>query len=503
MVARQDICFGPYQLDREARRLTRDGKAVALQGRALAVLGALAAAGGDVIGKHDLLRDAWPSLTVDENNLHQQISALRKALGDGVVATVPGRGYRLALAAPAVAGGNTRDHPVVGVLPLASLGGDPELRAFADGQGSDIAAALSRLGSLVVVTAPGAGDRPGAARLGLRYVVEGAVRRAGGRMRVAVRLVDPVSGVLLWAEHFDGDAEDAFALQDRVSARVAAGVPPRLVVAEIKRVQRFSSHISRPYDLLLRGLAQSAASTRAGMEEAIRLLRRAITLDPGYALAHAHLASIQWLMVAQQWQTVDDPFVADLLVNGQSALALAGDDPEILLLVSPLLATRANDLDGAIDTVYRSLAAHPHNAAALRMLGVLHAHAGDVDVAFDRLARADQLNPFDHGVTNNLGYLIGQFCAGDHESVARTSARLLTVQPRFHPILRWRAASLGLLGRIDEGRAVMRRIVELSPGFSLGSARKFNEYDQSNLMRLPHVQSAYYEGLRLTGATEG
>ena len=366
LVAPQDLTFGPYRLDRRARRLTRDGEAVALHGRALEVLDALAAAGGALVAKDTLLRAAWAGVTVEENNLHQQISRLRKALGEGAVITVPGRGYRLAVASPSVGlaadGSEAQGKPTVAVLPFACLPGDARLQYFAAGIAGEITTALARVGSVVVVVprsdftvdCGGADARPMTHRLGVRYLLEGSVKGGGGQIRILSRLVEAATGVQLWAERFDGATEDSFALQDRVTARVVAAIAPRLVTAEIERVQRLPAGGSRPYDLLLRGLALYAVGSRPGMEAAIGLLRRAIELGPGYALAHAHLASIQWLMVAQQWQTVDDPIVADLLANVHSALALGGDDPEILLLISPLLATRASDLDGGIDTVYRS-----------------------------------------------------------------------------------------------------------------------------------------------------
>lgn len=508
MVAGIELEFGPFRINRQERRLTREGRDTPLLGRAFDLLWALATAGGEPVTKDNLLRAVWPGLTVDENNLHQQVSTVRKALGDGAIITIPGRGYRLALATPGLPSSHdasdARGHPVVGVLPFACHDGDAALRAFADGAAHDVAAALSRVRTLVVIPPPLNPALPkAAARLGLRYIVEGAVRGAGRQVRASARLVEVRNGALLWAESFDGTTEETFTLLDRLSARVAAMVPPRLVAAEIERLQHETPGSSRSYDLLLGALAKGASRSRAGMEQAIRLLRQAVARDPDYALAHAHLASLLWLMVAQGWSHASNAEVADMLEVGTAALALDANHPEILLLVSPLMGTRATDLDRSIAMVEQSIQLNPNSAASWRMLGLFQAYAGDINAALANQANADKINPMDRGVMYSHGSVLSHFFAGDHEAVVDSTSKLLLGLPDFIPALRYRAASLGRLGRVDEGRRVVRGIRDMAPGFTIAWARRHFELDQNNMIKTPGAQEAFYQGLRLAGVPEG
>jgi TolB-like protein len=277
-------------------------------------------------------------VAVDENNLQAQVSTLRKALGDSVIVTVPSRGYRLAVPAPSGSSRpdetNIAGKPTIAVLPFASIAGAAQ-QYFADAMADEITTALSRIPwYFVIVPDPfrnGHGETADAlrtaSRIGLRYIVEGSVRGSAGRVRILVRLVDAVTSLQFWAERFNGMIDEMFDLQDRVTAKVVAAVVPRLITAEIQRVQSIQSGRQRPYDLMLRGLRQYGTRTRCAMDEAIRLLRRAIALDPGYALAHAHLASILWLMVAYGWKTHDDPAISDMLAIAQTALALPVHPP--------------------------------------------------------------------------------------------------------------------------------------------------------------------------------
>jgi len=327
-----------------------------------------------------VLDQVWSRVAVEENNLYAQISVLRKALGTDAIATVSGRGYRLAVPRndeepPSADKAEDADRPTVAVLPFACLADGALMNYFAHGMADEIATALSRFRSFLVcvplsingVNAP-ADARLAAQRHGARYAIEGSVCAAPGRMRIIVRLVEVLSGLQLWAERLDGTIEDIFELQDRVAARVAAAVAPRLVSAEIMRVHDLPPGKGGPYCLLLRGLSQYCTRTRLGMEQAIRLLRKSIAIDPTYALAHAHLASIQWMMLTHFWATHDDPMVRDALGNAQTALTLAADDPEVLLLVSTVVGTRGDDVDGAISPCPRT---RPRRCACKACIGCL------------------------------------------------------------------------------------------------------------------------------------
>ena len=184
------------------------------------------------------------------------------------------------------------------------MSGDPEQEYFSDGMAEDITTALSRIRSLFVIARNSAfaykGTSPDIRKvgreLGVRYVLEGSVRKSGNRVRITVQLIEAASGTHIWADRFDGTLDDVFDLQDRVTASVVAAISPTLRNAEIQRAQRAPTNNPQAYDLLLRALSHYRNWTRAGYEEAVRLLRQAITIDPSYALGYAHLSAIFWMM---------------------------------------------------------------------------------------------------------------------------------------------------------------------------------------------------------------
>ena len=201
------------------------------------------------------------------------------------------------------------DKPSLVVLPFQNMSGDPEQEYFADGMVEDITTGLSRIRSLFVIARNSAFTYKGRAvdvrqvgrELGVRYVLEGSVRKAGSRVRITGQLVDAATGAHLWADRFDGTLEDVFDLQDQVTASVVAAIEPNLLKAEIQRAQRKPTENLQAYDLLLRALPHFSTGSRDALAEAARLLRRAIEIDPAYAPGLAYLALCQWTMVSQGW----------------------------------------------------------------------------------------------------------------------------------------------------------------------------------------------------------
>ena len=261
--------FGPFIFDRTTGALSRGGRPIAVGGRGAALLAALVDADGGAVGKDALIEAAWPGTIVEEGNLSVQIATLRKALGqraDGQdwIATVPRVGYRLLKASPSPQDSAAGVPPSLAVLPFGNLSGDAEQEYFADGVVEDIITALSRFRSFAVIARNSSFVYKGRAvdvrqvskELGVRYVLEGSVRRGGERLRITAQLVDGQTGAHLWAEHFDGAVGEVFEFQDRIAERVVGVVEPQILWAEVRRSKRERPDSIEAYDLYLRALAR-------------------------------------------------------------------------------------------------------------------------------------------------------------------------------------------------------------------------------------------------------
>jgi adenylate cyclase len=403
------------------------------------------------------------------------------------------------------------DKPSLVVLPFRNMSGDPEQEYFSDGMAEDITTALSRIRSLFVIARNSAfaykGTSPDIRKvgreLGVRYVLEGSVRKSGGRVRITAQLIEAASGSHIWADRYDGILDDVFDLQDRITASVVAKIAPMVRNAEIQRAQRAPTNNPQAYDLLLRALSHYRNWTRAGYEEAVRLLRQAITIDPGYALGYAHLSAILVMMCSQGW-VVDraDPTVADMLGLARTALTLDGEDPEVLIMVGSITALQGGDFSGGIAMVNKAIALNPNSAVAFRTAGGLYARAGDATRAFASYERAERLDPFDSGPSDYSGQIIAHFVTGAYDDALECCDKSLRDRPRSAAGLRYRAACLGLLGRLEEARQTVQRLRELVPDFTVARARHHIEFDMNNLFGKPSDREAFYEGLRRAGVPE-
>jgi adenylate cyclase len=373
----------------------------------------------------------------------------------------------------------------------------------------DITTALSRIRSLFVISRNSAFTYKGRAvdvrqvgrELGVRYVLEGSVRKAGSRVRITGQLVEAATGTHLWADRFDGRLEDVFELQDQVTASVVAAIEPNLRTAEIQRAQRKPTENLRAYDLMLRAFPHFYNITRESIEEAKRLLRRAVEIDPAYAPGLAHLALCQWATVSQGWMDRSNPDVAEMINLARAALALDGNDPEILQIAATITALPGGDLSSGIALIQRSIGLNPNNARALGLAGALFAYAGDTKTAISYLERSSRLNPLNPMAHFYLAHVLVYFVAGEHEAVVEWTAKELQGRSN-NAVLRYRAASLGLLGRLDEGRQVVQQLLELVPDFTIARARRHIEFDMNHVFKTPGVADSLYEGLRRSGVPE-
>jgi adenylate cyclase len=402
------------------------------------------------------------------------------------------------------------DKPSIAVLPFQNMSGDPEQEYFVDGLVEEIITGLSRFKSLFVIARNSSfaykGKSPDirqvGSELGVRYVLEGSVRKAGNRLRITGQLIDATDGAHLWADRFDGALEDVFELQDRVTASVVGVIAPRVEQAEIERVRRKPASNLRAYDLLLRAQALTRTTRRNDIELALQLLRQAVQIDDTNARAFAYLSLVCWMFVSQGFGHRDHPSVADGVQMAQKALTLDAGDSEVVARTANAFAMPGGDMDAGLALIEKAIALNPNNAGAFRVGAVLYAYSGDVDKAVEYQQRADRLNPLDDGWSGKMGYVLAYFGAEAHEKVLEWTARILRERPNIAAVLRYRAGSLALMGRVGEARQVVERILDQTPMYTIAEVRRHHEFDLNSPFKRPGVTESLYQGLRLAGLPE-
>ena len=286
----------------------------------------------------------------------------------------------------------------------------------------------------------------------------------------------------VWADRFDGTLVDVFDLQEQVAARVVAAIQPNLLRAEIERVQRKPPENLQAYDCVLRAMPLIRRRSREDLVRAEALLRRAVEIDPGYALALVYLAFCQFNMVSQNWA---DHASNDIAKLARAAMQLDAADPQILHPAGYLIALSGGDMAGGIAVVNKSIELNPNSAIALQTVGSLYAYAGDKGNAIACLERSVRLNPVDRSLDFYLGHALAHFVAGEYEATIEWTGELLRLVPNHAAPHRYRAASLGLLGRLEEGRQVVQRLLELVPNFTIARARRHIEFELNNPFKTP------------------
>ena len=407
--------------------------------------------------------------------------------------------------------GSLLGKPSIAVLPFQNMSGDPEQEYFADGIVEEIITALARIPSFFVVArnssfaykAKSPDVRMVGRQLGVRYVLEGSVRKAAGRVRITGQLVDATTGAHLWADRFEGDLTDIFGIQDRVTVGVVGAIEPTVRVAEIERALRKPTENLEAYDLVLRGRSVSETMQRDSLEEAARLYRRAIATDPNYALAYALLARALWITVSLHGAKPSADELNEYADFARTAVRLGQADAETLYTAANMIALPGGQLEEGIAIIDRALALNPNSADALAVSGMLRAYAGDTEMAFRHLNEADRLSPPGaYIITKAFGFYLACFVDGDYAGVLDWTAQSLRRHPTNVVTLRYRTAALGLLGRLDEARLTVDRLLIVSPGLTISQCRRHVEVEMRNPFKRPGVAGAYYQGLRLAGLPE-
>jgi adenylate cyclase len=348
--------------------------------------------------------------------------------------------------------------PSLAVLPFANLSPAPDQDYFVDGMMDEIVTALTRIRSLFVIAGRAThalrGDelRPGAAakRLGVRYILEGSVRRAGDKVRISVRLTDSDAGTQIWAERFEGTLEDVFALQDQVALSVAGVIEPAVLNAEANRAARRPLESLGAYDLYLRAAALRATLHRAEVHEALALLERALALEPDFAPALAHAAGCHSQILVNGWDRDFKTHRSETRRLAERAAQCGADDPSALAQAANALVDLGGDMEMATALIERAVTLNPGSAFACLVCGIVRIIRGDADEAIEPLEQAARLDPvsrFHDVAIAHIGVSLAM--RGEHAEAARIMARSTHRPPRLRLAL---AAVYGHLGRLEEAK---------------------------------------------------
>ena len=397
------------------------------------------------------------------------------------------------------------DKPSIAVLPFQNMSGDPEQEYFVDGMVEEITTAIARLPWLFVIARNSSFTYKGRAvdvkqvarELGVRYVLEGSVRKAGNRVRITGQLIDTATGAHIWADRFDGALDDVFELQDQVASSVAGAIEPKLRQSEIERASRKPTASLGAYDLYLRALAQFRRYTEEGLAEAVALLQQALAIDPSYAPAAALVGWCRLHQGSQGWGALSDADISAAVRLARQALESERDDAETLARAGYVLFYFTGEM--AMAVLDRALTLNPNAASAWRAKGIIHAVRNQPEVAIEASERALRLSPFDAlGFVSVVSLAIAHLLAGRYEQAIEWADRALHDQPRHNPARRIKIVATAQLGRLDEARAELGRMLAIQPGVTIASFR-------ANTARYaaPEYIDLMAAGLRLAGLPEG
>ncbi len=364
------------------------------------------------------------------------------------------------------------DKPSIAVLPFQNMSGDPEQEYFADGIVEEIITALSRMRWLFVIArnssfvykAKAIDVKQVGRELGVRYVLEGSVRKAANRVRITGQLVDTTKGAHLWADRFDGGLDDIFDLQDQVTASVVGAIAPTLEKAEIERAKRKPTESLDAYDYYLRGMANVHLWTKEANSEALRLFYKAIELDPDFASAYGMAAWCYAWRKWNGWMADRKQEIAETRRLAQRAAELGKDDAVALCRGGFALGHVVGDLEGGAVLINRALVLNPNLATAWLLSGWIRAFLGEPEVAIEHLTRAMRLSPLDPLTFLAQGGIAwAHFFAARYDEVSSWAEKALREQPNYVQGMRMSAAGHALAGRLEEAQKAMACMRQFDP----------------------------------------
>lgn len=554
--------FEDYCLDANRRELKRGSKLIPIGPKVFDLLLFLVRNREQVVTRDDLLKAVWEGRIVSESTLTSHVNAVRKAIGDTgkeqrLIRTVSRRGFRFVgeiteeelparasvtdpgtdlgvqhvkniqepirafevdaptetreaapvFAAEAGSPPPLPDRPSIAVLPFQNMSGDVEQEYFADGTAEDIITALSRFKAPFVIArnssftykARAVDVKQVGRELGVRYVLEGSVRKAANRVRITGQLVDTATGAHIWADRFDGELGDIFDLQDQVTESVVGAIAPAVEKAEIERAKRKPTASLDAYAHYLRGLARlHQFGNRQANDEALRLFNRAIELDPEFATAYGRAAFCYLIARINGWIPDTANAIAEVKKLTQRAVELGKDDANALSAGGNALAFVVGDLGVGAGLVDRAIALNSNLAEAWNFGGWVKLWLGEPESAIERFARAIRLSPLDPWLMGmRAGTAYAHFFLDRYDEAASWAAMALQCSPDYRPGLRITAASNAMAGRPEQAHKAVARLRELSPTLRLSNLK-----DVLGPYRRAEDVARYEEGLRQAGLPE-
>jgi TolB-like protein len=502
--------FEEYAFDTDRRELHRGADVVSVAPQVFDLLDYLIRNRERVVSKDDLINAIWNGRSVSDAALTTRLNVVRNAIGDTgeeqrLIKTLPRKGFRFVAAVreaqkadgtaavtdnrmePPKPALTLPDKPSIAVLPFTNLSSDPAQDYFADGMVEDIITGLSRSKSLFVIArhstftykAKAVDIKQVGRELGVRYVLEGSVRKAENRVRIAGRLIDAATGAHIWADRFDSEIEDIFDLQDRVTSSVIGAILPQLERAEIERAQRKPTENLQAYDYYLRAFAAFYKFTEEASIEALELTKIARGIDPEFARAYALGARCYILRKVFGWTADAAQERIEARRLARRAIELDQDDPSVLAMAGHALANVAGEVEEGGALLARAISLDPNLVIARHWSGWGHLWLGDVDAAIEQFSIALRLNPLDPRSYNaQAGLAYAHFLAGRNKDASSWAAAAIRLLPSFLPAQFILAACHAMSGRVEEAREVCARAMQQDPTRRItGSAALFRRQE--------------------------
>jgi TolB-like protein/Tfp pilus assembly protein PilF len=521
--------FEDCAFDTSRRELHRGGKVVSVAPQVFDLLDYLIRNRERVVSKDDLIAAVWDGRIVSDTALTTRLNVARGAIGDSgeeqrLIKTLQRRGFRFVGAvreeAASDEAGPTNavvpasqpalalpDKPSIAVLPFQNMSGDPAQDYFADGVVEEIITSLSRKKGLFVIARSSSFSYKGkqfdvrqvASELGVRYVLEGSLRKVGSKIRVTGKLIEGVSGTHLWANRFEGNLEDIFDLQDQITSDAVNAIDPEIQRAEISRSKRKPATDLNAYDYFLRAIAAHHAEpiTKESSLEARRLWKHALEIDPDYALALANFAAASIRLNANGWAEDRARTAIEAVEAARRALSIDRTDPDVLVRGGWTIGSQGRLPEEGIRLMDEGLSLDTNHALGWAWSSFLHVYLGNHGVALKRAQNALRLSPRDSqrhimfaAMANSL------FFQGDYEKAASFAEETIKLEFNQPYLRRLIIAAHAFGGRMTKAQAMLAQLLDADPAASISKFAKAMPYHR------PEDRARLDQGLRLAGLPE-